>query len=477
MKATGERFIPGKMFKHSEIEHMHRYSTLMNVLHDKIVLDAACGTGYGSNMIASVAANVYGIDISQEAIDYAISNFGSRKNLSYVKGDITALPFPDNTFDVVVSFETIEHINEKMQCMFLSEIKRVLNPNGILIMSTPNKEIYTVQAGNAATEWHVKEFYENEFDSFLRSQFTYINYFQQYISKASYLLDGNNQNVSLTNIDENKKGKFIVAVAGKTNNTQNINLNSIYYYPDDYSVLNEACQIYYSKNSLEFNEEKSDIIEVAGKKGNIDLEIDCYEDGPVKSLRIDPLQTSCSINRIKLKILTSNNITKEFIPKITNADKIINNEYFFYHRDPQFIFEFEEEILLYKILLSYTVTEYNLDSYPFLLELLNKEREINTQRSTLFEEERQISLSERKAIAEERYAMESERKAIVEERIAVESERKAIAEERIAVESERKAIIEERNIITEKLKEIEIERNSFYNRSLSKRIHDIFKIT
>lgn len=190
MKVTGERFIPGRMFKHAEVEHMHRYSILPDLLENKIVLDAACGTGYGSSIIASHAAKVYGIDISQEAIDYAREHYGKCDNLEYMTGSVANLPFSDNMFDAVISFETVEHVDANTQIQFLKEIRRVLKPDGILIMSTPNKEIYTVQAGNQTTEWHVKEFYEKEFELFLKKEFSSIKYFQQYISQASYLLDG-----------------------------------------------------------------------------------------------------------------------------------------------------------------------------------------------------------------------------------------------------------------------------------------------
>ena len=228
MKVTGERFVPGKMFKHSEIEHMHRYKCLLQVLSNKIVLDAACGTGYGSDIIASVAKEVYGVDISQEAINYANSHFTANSNLKYIRGDITKLPFEKGKFDVVVSFETIEHVDGKMQAKFLKEIKRVLKPEGVLIISTPNKEIYAEQEGNITTEWHVKEFLEGEFKAFLNTEFENVHYFQQYMGNASFLLDNVGMNATLIKYDKTKKGKFIIAVAGNgsVNNFQKI--NSVY---------------------------------------------------------------------------------------------------------------------------------------------------------------------------------------------------------------------------------------------------------
>ena len=117
--------------------HKDRYQFACAYVADKIVLDIACGTGYGSQMLKNEghAAIVYGMDIDYGAINYANRTY-SAPRLNFLEGSITDIPFRDKLFDVVVSFETIEHVeNETAQ---LAEILRILKPGGMYIVSTPN---------------------------------------------------------------------------------------------------------------------------------------------------------------------------------------------------------------------------------------------------------------------------------------------------------------------------------------------------
>lgn len=128
MEFTGERFIPEKTDGIIATEHYHRYLAVMEFLKknsDKVVLDAASGSGYGTNLISKFSKKVYGIDISIEAVEYAKNNF-SRDNIEFLNSSIESLPFEDNTIDVIVSFETIEHVDLTAQNKFLNEINRVL---------------------------------------------------------------------------------------------------------------------------------------------------------------------------------------------------------------------------------------------------------------------------------------------------------------------------------------------------------------
>jgi len=108
-----------------------------NIKTGMTVLDAACGTGYGSDILKNtLQAQVFGVDISPQAIDYAARKYGG-KGCVFKTGDVTRLSgFSEEYFDVVVSFETIEHIEEPM--VFLEKIKSLLKPGGVLILSTPN---------------------------------------------------------------------------------------------------------------------------------------------------------------------------------------------------------------------------------------------------------------------------------------------------------------------------------------------------
>lgn len=175
---TGERFVPGMSNRYMLAEHMQRYRSVLKLVRGKKVLDAACGAGYGSALLASEAESVIGIDISDEAIEYAKNCYESVKNAIYMKASVEKLPFADNSFDVVISFETIEHVDEKIQNSFLKEIERCLNNNGILIMSSPDKKTYSDLIG-FNNEFHVREFYFDEFDKFLHREFKFVEHYLQ----------------------------------------------------------------------------------------------------------------------------------------------------------------------------------------------------------------------------------------------------------------------------------------------------------
>ncbi|WP_053359986.1 class I SAM-dependent methyltransferase [Clostridium butyricum] len=178
MDFTGERLVLGKKgIEQLEMEHLHRYNSVLNVVKDKVVLDIACGTGYGSALLAQKAKYVYGIDISKEAINYCNETY-IKDNLSYFEGSIDKLELEDNSVDVIISFETIEHVNGKLQEEFLIEIKRVLKNDGILIISTPDKKIYS-DIPKYHNEFHIKEFYREEFKEFLSKAFNNVNIFNQ----------------------------------------------------------------------------------------------------------------------------------------------------------------------------------------------------------------------------------------------------------------------------------------------------------
>ena len=137
---TGERFVPGIDDDEITIEHFQRYKTVLDLVKNKVVLDAACGEGYGSSIIGTVANQVIGIDLNGEAIDRATANYGNDK-VSFLTASVAELPIESNSIDVVVSFETIEHVPEEVQIEFIKEVRRVLKEDGLFIISSPNRAI------------------------------------------------------------------------------------------------------------------------------------------------------------------------------------------------------------------------------------------------------------------------------------------------------------------------------------------------
>lgn len=164
LKPDGERMIPefhkGKLIYG---EHINRYEAVLSLCKDKIVLDIASGSGYGTKMISTVASKVYGVDISEDAVNYSKLNYNS-KNIHYKMGDGHIIPLEDSSVDLVVSMETIEHIED--QDHHLLEIQRVLKPDGIYICSTPNDKVYP--KGN---HFHVKEHSSKSLDALLGKYF------------------------------------------------------------------------------------------------------------------------------------------------------------------------------------------------------------------------------------------------------------------------------------------------------------------
>ena len=175
---TGERFVPGSPDAKGEMwyEHWHRYHYVLPLVTGKVVLDVACGEGYGSALLSRQAARVSGVDISAEAIAHGRGAYADRANLELFEAPCTHLPFAAASFDIVVSFETIEHIGE--QAEFLDELKRVLKADGVLILSCPNKAEYSDKRG-FSNEFHVKELYRPELEALLAPRFAHARWLAQ----------------------------------------------------------------------------------------------------------------------------------------------------------------------------------------------------------------------------------------------------------------------------------------------------------
>jgi SAM-dependent methyltransferase len=182
---TGERIIPGKVDVDLLNEHVARYTFAARLARGKRVLDAGCGAGYGSAELAQAADSVIGVDRAAEAIDFARAAYGL-PNLRFEQASCEALPHPGGTFDLVVAFEVIEHLDHWRE--FLLEARRVLAPAGQLIVSTPNKLYYTESRGpTGANPFHVHEFDFEEFRSELHGVFPHVSlYLENHIEGVTF---------------------------------------------------------------------------------------------------------------------------------------------------------------------------------------------------------------------------------------------------------------------------------------------------
>lgn len=189
MKLTSERIIAVDI-EHSlnnpeYREQFGRYYFALDYVKDKKVLDVACGISYGSAILAKKASQVFCLDNDKNSIDYAKTHY-PYSNLKFSLGDAQDLNFPDNFFDVVVSFETIEHLSAPLK--FLKEIKRVLRPNGILILSSMDMEIIREITLYPFREnpFHIKEYNLRELTLFLNQFFEIESIYGQFLYKSSF---------------------------------------------------------------------------------------------------------------------------------------------------------------------------------------------------------------------------------------------------------------------------------------------------
>jgi SAM-dependent methyltransferase len=164
LEDTGERMLPLKADATPFWEHIYRYRFAIRFVPGRRVLDIACGEGYGTAALARAgAARVLGVDLSEETCEHARRKYGVDARV----GDACCVPLPDRSLDVIVSFETIEHL--AAPAIFLDECRRLLVPGGTLVISTPNREAF--QQVDGANPFHCAEMTEDEFTSLLASRF------------------------------------------------------------------------------------------------------------------------------------------------------------------------------------------------------------------------------------------------------------------------------------------------------------------
>jgi SAM-dependent methyltransferase len=183
---TGERVIPGQVNDELWAEHIARYALAARFAKDRRVLDMGCGTGYGTADLASVASSAVGVDLAPEAIAYAVDHFPGAR---FLECSASAVPFPPASFDLVTAFEVIEHLTDWRA--LLVEAQRVLEPHGLLIVSTPNKRYYAeTRAKSGPNPFHEHEFEFAEFRTALGEFFPHVQILFQDRVEAFAFYDG-----------------------------------------------------------------------------------------------------------------------------------------------------------------------------------------------------------------------------------------------------------------------------------------------
>jgi ubiquinone/menaquinone biosynthesis C-methylase UbiE len=162
-------------------EHVHRYNEALSYIPNLgKVLDIACGNGFGSHILSTKTTDmVIGADISEDAVNQCSLKFTNTPNLKFKIVDGTNMPFEDNYFDTIISFETIEHTTQYKQ--MLTEFYRTLKSGAVAIISTPNI-IVNSPTGVVLNPYHTQEFNYTELEQILNSTFNTVKIFgQKYI--------------------------------------------------------------------------------------------------------------------------------------------------------------------------------------------------------------------------------------------------------------------------------------------------------
>ncbi len=158
--------VPDSLYYH---DHLARYRFALAHVRPGRTLDIACGSGYGTAMLGRQpgTARAYGVDIDRETLIHARRRYEDAA-LTFIEANGTMLPFCDASFDTIVSLETLEHIQDDRA--FLRELVRVLRPDGVCILSTPNR--HHSERHHRSNPFHVREYSESELLSLLHDYFS-----------------------------------------------------------------------------------------------------------------------------------------------------------------------------------------------------------------------------------------------------------------------------------------------------------------
>lgn len=261
LEFTGERLTTSLSSVHGVIEHLHRYAIAQKITKNKVVLDIASGEGYGSFLLSKSATKVFGVDIDEKSINHAKDKYASSKNIEFSVGSTDAIPLEDKSVDVVISFETIEH--HDMHDLMIQEISRVLKTDGILLISSPEKSIYSLRDPN--NPYHVKELTLDDFDSLLKRNFKNVKLFNQrfIIGSLIHLIDKDSESKfnlfdgdylqiknELDNDDFYNMPYFNLAICSNVNNNDYLEVgvsvfNGVRVVNEEISLLKERCDKQY----------------------------------------------------------------------------------------------------------------------------------------------------------------------------------------------------------------------------------------
>jgi ubiquinone/menaquinone biosynthesis C-methylase UbiE len=159
------------------LRHFAAYNFAKNFVTNKKVLEIGCGEGYGTNFLSNYCTNIIGTDIDKKIIKHASLKY---KNLIFKQINENELDFKDNSFDIIICFQVIEHINPNQLDAFLLEIRRILKNQGIFICATPNKRFRLLPFQKPWNSEHFKEYDHKQLKKILNKFFSKTKIFGLY---------------------------------------------------------------------------------------------------------------------------------------------------------------------------------------------------------------------------------------------------------------------------------------------------------
>ena len=179
---SGVSSVPGATPRDVFYEHASKYAFAAGYVRDRTVLDIGCAAGMGADLFRRRGARaVVGVEINPETLWFNPRRYRAQGHVMLVHGDGCRLPLADRCMEVVVALEVIEHVEAPGE--MLHQCARVLRPDGVFVVSTPNYEVT-----RNANPWHVREYTVNEFEALLREHFTDVALYQQSVTPASAVM-------------------------------------------------------------------------------------------------------------------------------------------------------------------------------------------------------------------------------------------------------------------------------------------------
>ncbi len=163
-------------------DHVSRYWWATQYAKNQSVLDCACGRGYGSYILSSVASSVTGIDLNPNSLQ-AARRFFPKEHLTFKEWDVFKLSEMNLKFDLITAFEVIEHLPPQSTHSFLSSLAKALKPTGILLLSTPNHDV-VLKSGSWVPEFHINNFKAAELRQTLKNHFQDVEMLGQFKERS-----------------------------------------------------------------------------------------------------------------------------------------------------------------------------------------------------------------------------------------------------------------------------------------------------